>query len=331
MTNLWINNHLDIRYYIGNGILEYVCGLPQGEAWKIRGMKGHSPEDFRKFNLEREKLVNERMKDKQVQNKLTDFIKETLFVFNALIGEKKNKIKQYLDKEFYFILGAPRSGGTFLFRNIADSVHFPWEKLLQKMIHDNIPNGFFMRDKGEDINALGWRSPKKHLNVLFQISQMLVYFQREVADKPVVVKNISFCYAVRLLDSIFEENAQYIVSIRHPGGVSLSRSKGYGVENNQTEKESDFHIWYTLYHEVVRDGLPKGKIIPLLFGDEMNNFLKDFYKKHSPDIEPEKLSLFNREYDTDFWNKEEFREKMDYLVSLWDIKGLKFPKITEIL
>ncbi|GAB6100060.1 hypothetical protein JCM16358_19390 [Halanaerocella petrolearia] len=61
--------------------------------------------------------------------------------------------------------------------------------------------------------------------------------------------------------------------------MSASRAESWGRENDNEFKYGWFQLWETLYTEVVRDGLTEGEIIPLLFGKDMDDFLKEFFSK----------------------------------------------------
>lgn len=244
---------------------------------------------------------------------------------------KKEELKDYIDKQFYFILGAPRTGGTYIFTQIADVLSFPWKNLLQKMTHDHIPHGFFLNGGKEGINQLGWRNPSNYVNAVFQICQFLVYYKREKISKNIVLKNISLCYGIKLLDNIFKQKAHYIITVRHPAAMSYSRAKTFEIQETNKIKKTHFNIWYSLYHEVVRDGLPEGDISTISYGKDFIDFLNKFHQIHDQTKKPLTFSPEKRDYDTDFWSKKELKEKINYLKELWSIKGLTFPDIQEIL
>ncbi|MBM7557281.1 hypothetical protein [Halanaerobacter jeridensis] len=324
-----ITNDLEIHY----GIVEYLAGYDPQEAWRVRGISGRGGSSQKYFKYRQKKIENLKQQlesDQQLQIKLDDFVEEALSLFHAILDEKEETIKQYTNKDFYFILGAARTGGTFMLKELSRALEWPYESAYMSLLHEAMPDFDI-----EEPYTMGWRKPKHYYHILFQVTQFLVYLKREFPEQKKIVKKTRFSKCMQLIDHIFGEQANYIVTLRHPGAINASRietgATGEVDDDFQKEANRTLYLWQNVYQEIVRDGVPQGQIEPVLFGPQMDQFLYDFFARHDAEGEPEKCKITPREYDQEFWQSDYVVNSMDWVRLKWQIHDLQFPVPKEIL
>ncbi|WP_018249188.1 hypothetical protein [Orenia marismortui] len=339
------NNEFNIQLLIHSGVIEYIGGFDPDEMWEARGLAGHKGEEFqatmeRWSQLGKEKLKN----DSKFQRELAIFINEVLELFNAIINKQDDIVNKYIGrKEFHFIIGMNRTGGTYLQSEVSRAFDWPMQKMIKSLVHDGIPYPMFIKgDKHNRVyveSNLAWRRPENYYNFIFQLSQFLVYINQVAKDKKkVVLKNVRFSHSISLLDRIFGDSANYLITVRHPAaiGFSLFENTLKSSYNDVTIDDAPMALvnylikWKNTYTEILRDGLPKGEITPILFS-EMDMFLVDFFKKHGFDSEPSGLRITPRNYDYDCWDGKEVNDIMNQIEKLWSFYGLDFPVPKQIL
>ncbi|MGM0370789.1 MAG: hypothetical protein ACQEP9_10235 [Bacillota bacterium] len=324
-----INPDLEIHY----GIVEYLANYNSQEAWQVRGISGRGGSSQKYFKYRQKKIEDLKQQladDQQLQTKLDNFVEEALTLFHAILDEKKEIVKQYIDKEFYFVLGAARTGGTFMLKELSRAVEWPYEEVYMSMLHEALPDFDI-----EEPYTMGWRKPQNYYHILFQLVQFLVYLQREFPEQQQVVKKTRFSKCMQLIDHVFGERANYIVTVRHPGAINASRietgATGDVADNLEKEANRTLYLWQNVYKEIVRDGVPAGQIEPVLFGPHMDQFLADFFTDHGSDKEPEQCKITQRDYDQQFWQSDYVVNSMDWVRMLWQIHDLEFPMPKKIL
>ncbi|GAB6138173.1 hypothetical protein [Halanaerobaculum tunisiense] len=324
---------LDLNLEVHYGIVEYLAGYDPAEAWNVRGISGRDGSSQKYFDYRRQKVAElEGLLDssQELQTKLDDFLAECLTLFNAFREDNQQLIDQYLDKEFYFILGAARTGGTFMLKELSRALDWPYDDLHMSILHEHMPDFDI-----EESYTIGWRKPENYYYLLFQLVQFLVYINREAPDKEYVVKKTRFSKCMQLIDHIFGDRAYYVVTVRHPAAINASRMEtgatGEVVNNVRREGKRTLYLWQNVYKELVRDGQPEGLILPIQFGPRMDQFLADFFAHHNASVEPEDCRITARDYDYDFWTSDYVVDSMDWVRMLWQFHELEFPVPEEIL
>ncbi|GAB6100059.1 hypothetical protein JCM16358_19380 [Halanaerocella petrolearia] len=178
MLEVSIGKSFDIDLFINYGVLEYIAGLDESKEWEIRGLAGHKPKAAKRSLEQRKQKVQELIQKQSFKEELNKFIKEALNLFNAFINNNGIISKYISNRNFYFVMGSPKTGGTYIYKEVSRAVGWPWKNLLRSMTHDSMPNGYFIRGEKNEIGGMGWREPMKYFNLLFQISQFLVYMDK---------------------------------------------------------------------------------------------------------------------------------------------------------
>ncbi|MGM0472354.1 MAG: hypothetical protein ACQEQI_08785 [Bacillota bacterium] len=323
-----INFNLSVHY----GIIEYLSNYSTEEGWSMRGISGRDMfiSDYFEYQKNKiKKLKRSLDNNKKLKKKVDDFLDECMNLFNAFLTDNEQITNKYLQKEFYFILGCPRTGGTFMLKEVSKAFNYSHDNYYMSLMHDGMPNMNYQIN-----NGLNWRKPENYYYILFQLCQFLVYVNREV-DSKYIAKKTEFEKYIQLVDHIFGDQAHYIVTVRHPAAVNASRMEtgaaGKTCDDVKTEMKRSLYIWQTAYSELVRDGLPKGEVVPVLFGSQMDRFLDRFFDKFNSNYEQDRCKVTSRDYNYDICNGEMVLNTIERVRKLWELQGVEFPVPIQIL
>ena len=325
--------NLSMDFQIHYGIIEYLADYDPQEAWEVRGISGRdsSSQKYFKYRQQKVKELKEQLENSvQLQNKLNDFIEECFYLLNAIMNQNHSIVNKYINKEFYFVLGAARTGGTFILKELSRAVNWPYKDAYMSILHEHMPDFNI-----EEPYTMGWRKPENYYYLMFQLVQFLVYINREFPEKDKIVKKTRFSKCMQLVDHIFGNQAYYVVTVRHPAAINASRietgATGDVVDDFKKEANRTLYLWQNVYKEIVRDDEPEGLILPLLFGPQMDEFLLDFFNHHDSEQKPEKCQITERDYNYEFWASEHVRNSMEWVELLWQFHDLDFPVPKQIL
>ncbi len=326
-----VSTDIKVQLNVHYGVFEYITGSEHARRfWEARGMAGHKKDYMPGLQKKIGHEIRDRMKDRENQLKMGEFIDETMKLYNGIIGNNREAISPYIDsRRFYFVLGTTRTGGTYLQRELGRAVGWPVREFLHDMIHDSIPHTEFIMGRGAlaGTNNMVWRKPFNYFNFAFQLAQLLVYLKRAGnGRKNIVLKHSYFCFCLPPVDEVFKGNAEYIVTVRHPGSTAASRAESRGIDPADHDfRQMCFKEWMNSYSSIVTNGLPEGSITPVLYGGEMDCFLRDFFKRSNFSGKPGGVKITPREYDLSFWEGDCVRQEMERIGKLWELYGLKFP------
>jgi hypothetical protein len=341
-----MSTDIDINYKLNLhiGFLDFVFDSSLEEVWNISDI-GKNKEKRKQIDGKKlSKQINNRLNqenmrikkslsEKENHIKLNNLIKEVLILFWAITNNNREKINRYLkNKKYHFIIGSPRTAGSYVANEISKAYNFPFTKLQVRIMHDGMPNSSFLRDNGQLIkNAIGWRKPINFYQIIFDIAQFLIYINHTIDNNHIVKKDVGFSMYLPILDMIFNEKAHYVITVRHPAAVAASRKENFAWEPTEDQKEFAFNNWETIYSELLRDGLPKGNITVLPFGNKMESYLKDLIKKNNYTAKTKNLNITSRHYDHEYWQQDVILKRINKIKKIWELHNLNFPVDNQIL
>ena len=334
---MFVNMPFKLNLAIHHGVLGYICESEYArQYWNIRGIAGKQKREVIKEleeNMDQE--IFEKMRQERNKIKLQEYLAETYKLFEAIINSDTKSLAQYIDgRNFYFIIGGTRTGGTYAQKEMGRALGWPITDFLHCMIHDAIPHTQYIVDANGLMrdDFIIWRQPFNYYNFMFQLSQLLVYLNRVAkVNRSIVLKHAYFCYCLPLVDEVFGKYAKYIVTIRHPASTAASRAESLGVDiKDQGFMEFCFNEWQRCYRTIVGYGVPKDRISAVLFGEEMDSLLEQFFRKNNYRGEPDGVKTTKRVYDYNWWNDVGVVGCMEGICKLWEQYGLKFPIPTRI-
>jgi len=310
---------------ISLGTMEYVAGIDPIETWMAVSKANMDLEQFEKLRSVHMDIIKDKEGTKEFQDKLKGFLEESMKLFQAIMSGKGEIIKPYVQgRTFNFVLGMPRTGGTTVYQALSDANGWPWEKLLLSMTHNFMPNGaHVLRDPSSEFD-MGWRLPFNFTSVLFELSQFLVYINNEAPDcEQVFLKSTVLSYAVKLLNYIFGDKANYFITVRHPGAVVLTGDK---EDVTREDHIANMAMWTNLYSSIMRECRPLGNVKVIEYGQGMTDAINATFAKNKTGERVEETAFFEFEdYDKEFYESESVQRMFEYVKDSWKLFDAEFP------
>lgn len=336
-----------LKIPLNEATLNYLGGVDPGLEWKTRTISAHrSPDKKDMQTLEKQKASAAKlMETKEGIQKVQDFAQECSVVFKTLLANP-TAIQEYMDgKTFIFVTGAMRTGGTFLEQKLFHLFNLDLRDYSLHIIHDSMPSGSAIQ------NAF---KPAERNWFLFELAQFLVWAKREFKDSDVIVKKrTSFELILPLLYSIFGDQAEYIVTVRHPipAGFSMARKTNYKVDsydspdwwkpfvfNNKAMSENEWEnlnyierfilYWQVCYEGVARNRYFNQRLRVVTYDqDDYEGLLADLSKKHDGNgANLRDFNLIKRNYHK-VWSDDVLNKAIDDVSTLWRLNGMQFPEL----
>ncbi|ADD67645.1 hypothetical protein Dacet_0865 [Denitrovibrio acetiphilus DSM 12809] len=310
---------------ISLGTLEYIAGVDPKETWSIIGDDDVDTESFDKLREKHFDSIKQQESTKEFQDKLKKMMEETINLYQGILGGKSDSVKPYTEgRSFNFILGMPRTGGTTLYQGLSDAFEWPWEKLLFSMTHNFMPNGRYCVGQPSSEFDMGWRLPWNFHNLIFELCQFLVYANNEAPDSEhIFLKSTALSYAVKFLNFLFGDKANYFVTTRHPGAITMSCGKD---DITREDHMQNMLLWTNLYSTILRECRPVGRVKVVEYGAGLTEVINAAFEKREMGERLEETSFFEYDdYDKEFYESENVQRMFEYVQMSWKLFDKDFP------
>ena len=297
------------------------------------------------------KHANKPLTDQVIQQAIMQSYNYTVAI---LLGEIE-KIRQALQKyKFIFVIGCPRSGGSYLTKQIYLSLGMEPEKVPGLLAHDGFPKAwpFYIGNKHNQHTDM-----TRYMAEYLLMIDMFFNGRPQHEDKIIVPKkDINAVYHGAFFNQILGQDAEYIITVRHPVSSCISTyEKSGGLPDNEkfanrstiesfamrdniftgaNEKEifnQDYFDVYLRYWEQYHQNLAltglcsqrQNKTVGYS-KTAMMNTAEQFYTRFGKNSSAEIFKTFDKKNRHPQWLKK--AEKSIYRVkNTWDQVGLEFP------
>lgn len=319
-------------------LLEYLTEVDPSKEWERRGFKATEYHNFEgKVTLNRiKKIVENRLDD--YEERIQSFVEKSMAVYQKIHQKEDYITEEFLpSKKFVFIIGPPRSGGTYLLRELYKQEGAKLKNFHHKLASDQYP---------PDRRTFSWHEPESSNRLFFDIAQWLVWAKTEMGDfKVIPKKHYAFNHAFPLIDTLFGQNATYFITSRHPAGTAQSHGERHGLDDpdqqffhdgfattivrrdksytydqleNFSFNELVLAYWETYYEDFYDVDNPKGTLETLTFGSERETFINNWAKEnHNIVPEPEAFEPTDRTYG-EFWDQADVIERIRSVSNKWE-------------
>lgn len=276
--------------------------------------------------------------------------------FKEMLTGRPDTIRNITRFRFFFVVGIPRTGGTYLTKQLFRAGDIDYKKVQNALAHDGFPHLAYLSFKNQG---------NIHTNSLLQLAEFLtmveMYYTQygKLAYQGGVVVPKKFTKAVYnfpLIQEIFGMNSHYLVTLRHP--LSMIQSvleKSGGMPDNEQFKvrsaierwalddwvhwganEQAVHqmdyvevflgYWKRFHYQLALAGIPRvptTTIVP--YGKEyMEKAANDLFQNFSLDLKPE---TFKSAKAPKFSKKDEAKAEkvVKEMDQFWKSLGLEFP------
>lgn len=306
-----------LKLSLHQGSLEYLSGINPQKEWNERGIKATG------FSLDESKDVQNEIHDDLQRffrregdsEKVSRFIQESLDVYEAIYDRKFDEIQdRFTTDTIYFVTGAPRTGGTYLLKELMKIREDDLDNFNHKLMSDPLPKEHILDEERMNEPQL-----------VFEWAQWIVWATRELNDGQFIPKkNIGIGLHPHLVDLIFGEMAEYIVTIRSPGesyqsfeerflpedggGYSFDPWRLCVLQRCSIEEEHwdrlnppDRYLlyWCSIYLEILNCDFD-GRIRGLSFGQYYEQFVREIANEYEARAEPENFEPTPRDQLPEF-------------------------------
>ncbi|SPF51741.1 hypothetical protein SBF1_5330003 [Candidatus Desulfosporosinus infrequens] len=339
-----VNIKSDLTVRLNPQTLYYIAGVKSNLEWKLRTIPAHkiaSQEELIELEIQKEQSeryfnTQEGMLDAQ------KFAEECAGIYNFLQHDPHRVIDYLQGRKIIFIAGAMRTGGTFLTSKLFEIFDMKLQDFNLHMVHDTIPN--MPISFPNKLNEM--------LSFLFELAQVIVWIKREFHGSNIAIKKrSSFEFDLPFLYNIFGDNAEYILTIRHPipSAFSMANKEGIDVYSHcspdwmydliQCKKGLSKSIWdkltyierFTMYWQICYEAVAKNrnyeqsiKVVP--YNKQSYQDLISFiaYKYRGNDVILDDFFVNTKDYQGS-WSRDYIDNIIEQVKYHWNLSGLEFP------
>lgn len=299
--------------------------------------------------------MNEMAKAVATDPKGTQYLLRAYSLFRELLIGEVHNIRAFSKFRFFFVVGIPRSGGTYLTKQLFRATETDYKAAPNSLAHDGLPH---------ITNAVFAPGANFRTNGLLQFTEYLTmveaFFggQKKLPSGEILVpkKFTKAIYNFNLVKEVFGGNAEYLITLRHPLSVckSIMEKSGGEPEGRKFAVRSNIETWaledwvqwgkakekvlemdyvdcilgyWKRYHmQMAMGGMPAmetAKIVP--YGAEhMTGAVEELYSRFGIDLEPES---FKKSSPPAFTAEDEKKatKVVEEVASLWKSLGMEFP------
>jgi hypothetical protein len=276
--------------------------------------------------------------------------------FKEMLIGRPGTLQRLKRFSFFFVIGIPRSGGTYITKQLFRAIGLDYTQVQTALAHDGFPNlALFSFEEKSNL----------HTNSILQLAEYLtmveIYFTKfgKLAHNGAVVVPKKFTKAVYnfpLIKEMFGNNAYYLITLRHPLSMirsTLEKSKGlppggrfavrstieqwalqdwrrWGTSDRELATMSYFEVmlgyWKRYHYELALVGLPMMPTAKLItYGKErMTRAAETLFAELGVNMTPEEFKVaeampFERQQVA------QADLALDQVARFWRDLGLTFP------
>ncbi len=277
--------------------------------------------------------------------------------FKEMLIGRPETVQRMRRFRFFFVIGIPRTGGTYLVKQIFRAIGIDYTEVQNALAHDGFPDLAFL-----SFEERGNLATNSILQLAEYLTMVEIYFTEhgKLAHKGGVVVPKKFTKAIYnfpLVQSLFGTDSNYLITLRHPLAMIksvLDKSGGLPKEGRFAVRSAierwamdDWVRWGTSrqnvlkmgYHEVMLGywkryhyqlalaGIPSmatAKIVP--YGREtMNRAVEEMYRDFGLDLAPEEFKIGDPP-EVDAEQEAAAEQVVGQVAAFWQDLGVDFPR-----
>ncbi|MHA1540126.1 MAG: hypothetical protein ACTSXQ_06595 [Alphaproteobacteria bacterium] len=261
--------------------VDFVYSLLSGEAPaemsippQVREKWGRNSTELKKFQDEIKRKSNY-IAQHDVGNHL---VVRAYTLFKEMLTGNRHNLKQLDRFHFFFIVGMPRTGGTYFTKQMFTAAGLEFNKIRKSLSHDGYPN----------LTQVSFRNKNNiHTNGLLQLAEFItmveVFYGKwgkvKFNGRIVVPKKMpKAVYDFPLIKNLFGENSSYFITIRHPLPIIqsvLNRKGGKLPEHGKFETDDVIERW--AFKNWIDQGLTRDEILEMDYIETFLGYWKKYY------------------------------------------------------
>ena len=335
--------------------IEFLHATLTGEAYHI-GSWYQQDEETLATNEGRFEGIQQKAQVVVTHPKGKEYLLRSYRFFKELLTGNVQTLRDIARFRFFFIIGIPRTGGTYLAKQLFRAGGINYTHVQNALAHDGFPHLAYLSFK---------RQGNIHTSALLQLAEYItmveIFFGEHgrLAYRGGIIVPKKFTKAVYYFDLIrelFGTNAEYLITLRHPLSVCksiLDKSGGmpaggkfavrsiierwtledwlhWGVSEEKVRQmnyvECFLGYWRRFHFQMAMTGIPSmptARIVP--YGAQaMTDAIKKLYSEFGLRMEPE---TFKSAEPPKFSGAEESaaQKAVEDVASFWNNLGIEFP------
>ncbi len=198
--------------------------------------------------------------------------------FKEMLTGQLDTLKEMRRYRFMFVIGIPRTGGTYITKQLFRAAGIDYSKVQNALAHDGFPHLAVLSFHDNNYNV--------HTTSLLQLAEYLtmvdMYFSRHgrLAYQGGIVVPKKFTKAIYnfpLIRELFGSNADYVLTLRHPLGVinSVLEKSGGMPAGGKFEIRSAIERW--ALDDWLAWQVPEHEVMNMSYVDVMLGYWKRFH------------------------------------------------------
>lgn len=287
--------------------------------------------------------------------KAMEYLVRSYSLFRELLVGETAKLCEFSKFRFFFVIGVPRTGGTYLVKQLFRATDYDYHNVPNSVAHDGLPHlsEAVFGPKGNS-RTIGLQQIAEYLTMV----EIFFGGHKKLHSGGILVpkKFPKAVYDFNLVKEVFGANAEYLITLRHPLSVCKSimdKSGGmpaggkFSLRSNIEQWVCDDWVqqgvprdkvlnmdyvkcilgyWKHYHFQMAMSGLPrlpKASVVP--FGEEsMTGKAVELYARFGLDMEPETFKkstppLFSGE------DEKEAERTIEEVAAFWKVLDMEFP------
>jgi hypothetical protein len=308
MSDFCLQQAVPLPMPVHAATISYLAGIDPHLQWAARGEKGYEGDGRAALRLQArtavEEVFAEGLRRGEADARTRGFLARAIQMYGEAIQGHNLADRYFAGKRFWFVVGPPRSGGTYVLSRLFRAHGLEMRDFHQQMVHDGIPSYANLNGSHGSISRLA--------AAVFEFCQFLAWAEEAFADAPVVIqKRIGYAAWIQPLESLLGGRANYVATLRHPlacaisfwelsrGGrgdrewAELTNPGGFGNHNSlnwvvqilrsRELTESEWHglgsfdqfrlYWKALLSDLGRFGGIAGRLFPIVYGEPLPDWI----------------------------------------------------------
>ena len=276
--------------------------------------------------------------------------------FKEMLTGSPETLKNISRFRFFFVVGIPRTGGTYLTKQLFRACDIDYTKVQNALAHDGFPHLSHLSFKNKsNIQTNGLLQLAEYLTM---VEMYFTKFGKLAHNGGIVVpkKMTKAVYNFPLIQQLFGQNANYIITLRHPLSMVksvLDKSGGMPEDgkfavrsaierwamddwldrgfSEKAVKDMDYievflGYWQRYHYKLALAGIPSmptSRIV--VFGKKtMMKYVSDIYKELNVDLKPEPFKV-SKTAKFDSKHEKLATKTIKNVENLWKSLDLDFP------
>ncbi|NDF12274.1 MAG: hypothetical protein EB060_05635 [Proteobacteria bacterium] len=199
-------------------------------------------------------------------------------LFKEILIGMPNILKQTEKFHFFFIVGIPRTGGTYLTKQLYRAAGIDYKSVQNALAHDGFPHIeplSFKKERG-NMHTAGLLQLAEYMvmvEIFYSRNPKFIYKNRILVPK----KFTKGMYNFPLIDVVFPNNATYLITLRHPLAMihSVLEKSGGMPKGGKFKVRSAIERWGQ--NELIGSGTSEADIAKMDYMDVMLEYWKRFH------------------------------------------------------